>query len=102
MFEPQPLTKLEAFERKLEEEVLSGQIVDNFGAYELAIGEGHLGRHAAAVLRRLKKEGKVSYDSSHPRITYDAVHREEAKVIFKLQYEQDRVDRSNMESIGRL
>jgi len=84
LFEPPTLTKVEAFKQRLEELILTRRLTNNFDTYEFTIAEGHPGRHAAEVLRRLKKEGKVDYDSTSPLINYKSVHREPRRLTYKV------------------
>lgn len=67
------LTKLEAFEKLLREKVSNGEISNNSDALRFAYSEGHLGSHADAILRKMRKDGLVSYDGSSPLITYENV-----------------------------
>jgi three-Cys-motif partner protein len=84
LFEAPKLKKVEAFAKRLEEAVLSGERTNNFEVYEYATPEGHPARHAAEVLRRLKTEGKISYESSSPLVSYQAVHRDKRKLNYEV------------------
>jgi len=83
LFGPQELKKVEAFQQRFEELVMNGTVKNNFDAFEYSLREAHPGRHAAEVLRRLKREHKVKYDSPSPLVTFEAVH----KLRRKLNYE---------------
>ena len=67
------LTKLERFEKKVEEEVKSGRITTNADALLYSYSQGHLGSHAAAVLRSMKKQKQISYEGALPLVTYESV-----------------------------
>lgn len=84
LFDSPTLTKVEAFKQRVEELILTRQLTNNFDTYEFTIAEGHPGRHAAEVLRRLKKEGKVDYDPPSPLVNYNAVHRESRRLTYKV------------------
>ena len=51
------LTKIEAFQKKVKDKILSGEITNNFQLLDYAFNEGHLGSDAAIVLRNMKKSG---------------------------------------------
>jgi three-Cys-motif partner protein len=84
LFEPPKLKKIEVFQQRLEELILDRQLTNNVETYDYAIAAGHPGRHAAEVLRRLKKEKKVSYNSPSPLINYQAVYKDKRKVDYEV------------------
>lgn len=69
------LTKREKFDRDVREKVLNGQIGNNSEALAFAYSEGHIGTHADAVLRAMKKAGEVWYEGRSPLVTYENVHK---------------------------
>lgn len=85
LFEPPKLTKLEAFQQRVEELVLDGSLRNNFEVLDFALKAGHLGRHAAEVLRRLKKDKRIDYNAPSPLVTYDAVHKDKRKLTYEVQ-----------------
>jgi hypothetical protein len=48
--------------------------------FEYCTEHGFRGSHGKDVLLRLKKEGKVSFDSKQPGITYDKCYRENVTI----------------------
>lgn len=81
LFNGKILTKIEKFQQALEESVLSGEIRTNKDAYDYTIAQGHISSHATIILRRLKKEGKIIYDSTQPLISYENVYGKRSKII---------------------
>ncbi len=65
------LTKIESFQKLVREKILSGDISSNLELYPFVLEEGHICKHAADCLRRMKRDGEISYNASSPLITYD-------------------------------
>ncbi|MBC6426258.1 MAG: three-Cys-motif partner protein TcmP [Ekhidna sp.] len=82
LFGNKKLTKLEKFESSFREKVLNGKIGDNRNALDFAYSQGHIAKHAADVLRSMKKEGLVSYDSNSPYVTYENVYKNKKSVSY--------------------
>lgn len=77
-------TKKEAFEELVEAKVLNGEIRNNAEALQLCYDEGHPGGHAAEVLRRLRTQGRISFDGSRPRVTNDQVRRKKNLLNYRI------------------
>lgn len=84
MFRGHKETKVEKFKNTVREKVLSGQITSNLDALDFVYSEGHIGKHAADVLKKMKQNGEISFTSNSPCINYEKVHKEKQLVIFKL------------------
>jgi three-Cys-motif partner protein len=84
LFRTQKLTKIEKFKSTLRDKVLSRQITTNFEALEFVHQEGHIGKHAADVLREMKQKGEITYATTFPCISYEKVYREKQRVKFNL------------------
>lgn len=84
LFLGQKLTKIEAFQGKLREEVLSGRVSDNAEALNFTFAEGHIGAHAADELRKMKQEKLIDFDGTYPLVTYEKVYKEGQILIYKL------------------
>ncbi|HKR06673.1 MAG TPA: three-Cys-motif partner protein TcmP [Bacteroidia bacterium] len=76
-------TKIEEFKENLKAKVLANEIKNNFEALLFVYDEGHIGNHAAEVLRELKKKGEINYDGISPLVTYDNVFKNHKKVEYK-------------------
>lgn len=72
-----PLTKLEQFEQAVRSRLLSGEIASNEELLKFAYSQGHLGSHAAAVARQLKKNREILYKGTSPLVTYEMVFKEQ-------------------------
>lgn len=82
LFYGKRLTKIEKFKETFNELVLNGKIKNNFEALEYVHSLSHIGKHASDCLNQLKKEKKIWFDGSFPRVTYDNVYKEKIKVDY--------------------
>ncbi|HEV7644049.1 MAG TPA: three-Cys-motif partner protein TcmP [Pyrinomonadaceae bacterium] len=85
LFGENRLTKLEEFERNVKEKILADDISNNYELLDYSFSEGHLGAHAANVLKKMKKEGEVLYDGISPLVTYRNVHKDHRKLEYKIK-----------------
>src|ERR1044072_1425536 len=79
------LTKREEFDRAVRDKVLSGEISNNKGLLDYAFGEGHLGSHAAEVLKKMKKDEEVAYDGISPLVSYRNVYKDHKNLEYKVK-----------------
>lgn len=77
-------TKKEIFSTNLEDKILNGEIKTNDDAYNYALKEGLLGQHAAETIKKLKKEGKISYEGTSPLVTYENVYKDKKQINYKV------------------
>lgn len=84
LFGDQPLTKIEAFQKSVKEKVLSGEISNNLQAFEYALNEGHLGKHAAEVLKEMKKNEEITFNGTSPLVTYDQFYKIKRKINYTI------------------
>ncbi len=56
------LTKIEAFENRLEKEILARKITNNINAYKFTISNGFLPKHAKKVIIKLKNDDHIKFD----------------------------------------
>lgn len=71
----QKLTKVQKFKETVRTKVLNGEITNNFDLLNYVYEQGHIGSHAADVLREMKKAGEVTFEGAYPLVTYDNVHK---------------------------
>jgi len=81
LFEPQ-LSKLELFQRDVRERVLSGEFHDNIQLCNFSLEEGHPGKHAADVVRKMKKAGEITFEGRSPMVNYEQAIKNKRKVDF--------------------
>lgn len=84
IFQEKKLTKIEQFQQALVEAILSKKIQNNKEAYDFAIEHGHISKHADDVIRRLKKEKKITYDTRTPKCNYIQVYKNKSVVIYRV------------------
>jgi three-Cys-motif partner protein len=69
-----PLTKIEYFHKQIRGKVLNKEINNNKEAYDYALSQGHLGKHASDELKKMKEESLIEYSSKSPCVSYDYVY----------------------------
>lgn len=84
LFEGKKLTKIEAFQQRLRENVLNGKIKNNFDALDFAFEEAHIGSHAATELKNMKTEKLLDYEATSPLVTYENVYKNKRLLPYKL------------------
>ncbi len=83
-FDDNKLTKREQFKQNVRSKILSGEITDNFGLLEYAYDQGHIGSHAAEVLREMKKRKEVDFEGYSPLVTYENVYKTKKRTVYKV------------------
>ncbi len=75
MFEQPKLKKVDRFKANVKAKVLNKTLSTNSEVLAYAYSEGHFAKHANDVLREMKKEGLVTYDSQSPLVSYEHVFK---------------------------
>jgi three-Cys-motif partner protein len=83
-FESPQLSKIEAFQQKVKTKILAKEITNNFQLYYYALEEGHIGTHAADIVRQMKKDGEISFEGTSPLVTYEQVYKMKRKVKYSI------------------
>ncbi|MBX2929055.1 MAG: hypothetical protein KF852_14555 [Saprospiraceae bacterium] len=83
LFSGKRLTKIESFQQRLREKVLTGSISDNFEAFDFTLAEGHIGNHAAEELKKMKKEKLIDFNGVSPLVTYEKVFKGKRRITYK-------------------
>jgi len=78
-----PLKKIQAFQKLVREKVLSGEISDNLALFTFVLEKGHIGKHAAECIKKMKVDGEISYDGKSPLLTYDN-YKAEKKLEYRI------------------
>lgn len=78
------LTKVEKFQKTLQNQVLNGMLADNHAIFFYALKNGHLPSHASEELLKMKKTGLLYFSSKSPLVSYNAVWKENRIVNFKV------------------
>lgn len=84
LFGHKNLTKMEKFKDNVRTKILNKEITNNFELLEFTYNEGHIGSHAAEVLREMKKNKEIDYDSTSPLVTYINVYKDKKKLEYKV------------------
>ena len=84
LFEDEQLTKVESFQEKVSQLILQAKIRNNFQLLDYVYNQGHIPKHATECLKKLKKEGKVTYEGRSPLITYDNVYKKKKRMDYKV------------------
>jgi three-Cys-motif partner protein len=69
-------TKIESFNKKIEEFIKEKGITTNIELYYFTYSNGHIAEHAINILRELKRLKKIEY-SGHTKISWNSVKRNE-------------------------
>lgn len=75
LFEGKKLTKLESFNNKLRKKILNRELTTNQEVYIFTLQEGHISSQASDEIKKMKKEGLISYDEKSPLINYEQVYK---------------------------
>jgi len=75
MYEDIKMTKIEKFQSIFEKMLLSGSFLNNEEALIYTYTCGHIPNHAVSVIKKLKSEKKVHYESRTPALNYENVFR---------------------------
>ena len=82
LFDNQPLTKKQAFQKNVKDKVLKKEITNNFDLFNFSLEEGHIGSHAADEIKKMKKNGEVFFEGTSPFITYEQVYKNKRKIDY--------------------
>ena len=78
----EPLTKIEAFQKNVRNKILTKEITNNFQLFDFTLEEGHIGKHAAEALQKMKKKAEVSFEGKSPLVTYEQVYKMKRKLEY--------------------
>ena len=84
-FEGKRMTKIEKFQSDLENKLLVKNSVTNKTVLIYTYLCGHIPKHAEIVLKRLKKEGKLNYETKTPYLTYENVFRNKNIITYQIK-----------------
>ncbi len=84
IFGTQKSTKIESFQSLVSEKILSGELSNNCELFDFVLEEGHIGTHAAEILRKMKKSGQIDYDCRSPLVTYENVYQKKRKLEYRI------------------
>lgn len=73
LFDDKKPTKKEAFASLLKEKILKRELKTNENVYLFTLDHGHIPTHASEVLKEMKKDGLISYDTTSPLVNYDQI-----------------------------
>lgn len=76
------LTKIEEFQSDLKEFILADNRT-NKDIYDFTIENGHIPKHSIGLIKKLKKEKKISY-YGQPRINYSNCYKNKNIITFKI------------------
>ena len=88
LFEDKRPTKKESFSALLKEKILSQTLRTNEEVYLFTLNMGHIPAHATEVLKQMKKEGLINYDSVSPLVSYDQIFDKHRIIEYMLTTKQ--------------
>lgn len=81
----QKKTKVEQFQEIVRDNVLSKKICTNYELYDFTLDNGHIGKHSAEVLRKMKKDGEIDYNGTSPLVTYENVYKKKKQIKYTIE-----------------
>lgn len=84
LFEDKRMTKIEKFQTDLETKLLNKSSYTNKDVLIYTYQCGHIPKHAETVLKRLKAEKKLHFDTKTPYLTYENVFRNKNIVTYQI------------------
>jgi three-Cys-motif partner protein len=84
LFEAKKLTKIESFKEKVRMSVLKNQINNNFQLLDYVYSQGHIPKHATECLKKMKREGIITYEGRSPLVTYENVYKKKKYIEYKI------------------
>lgn len=88
LFEAKKPTKKECFAALLREKILKQELRTNNDVYLFTLDQGHIPSHSADVLKQMKKEGLIDYESISPLVSYDQIFNKHRIIVYKLLTKQ--------------
>jgi three-Cys-motif partner protein len=85
MFSDKKLTKIEKFQNDLEQKLLNRELPTNKDVLLYSYSCGHIHPHAEKVVKKLKVDGRLTFDGKTPALNYENVFRKENIVHYKIK-----------------
>ncbi len=79
------LTKIEKFEKELEEKILKSTITNNKEALDFTYKTGNYYKYASDLILNLKRKGKIYFDGNTSGVNYDNVYKKKNLVNYRLR-----------------
>lgn len=89
LFEGKRLTKIEAFQNTLKEKILNGNLKNNSETYFFTINAGHIHSHADQIIREMKRQKLIDYESTSPLVNYEQIIKKKRVLEFKVKHENN-------------
>ncbi|RZJ69982.1 three-Cys-motif partner protein TcmP [Flavobacterium sp.] len=84
LFDGKKMTKIEKFQMELENRLLQKSTVSNKEILIYTYESGHIPKHSVEVIKKLKGQGKLAYNSRSPFLNYKNVFRENNIINYKI------------------
>ena len=85
IFGGKKMTKIEKFQKDLELKIFDDSLKNNKDVLIFTYENGHIHQHANTLLKKLRTENKLIYDSKTPAINYDNVFRKNNIVTYTIK-----------------
>lgn len=85
MFSDKKLTKIEKFQNDLEQKLLKRKLLNNKDVLIYTYSCGHIHSHAEKVIKKLKADGLLTFNSRTPALNYENVFRKENIVKYNVK-----------------
>ena len=84
LFGNKSLTKIEKFQKGLHEKIMSKQLTTNKDIYNYTLECGHIPAHAVDEIKRMRKEGIISFERS-PKVNYEQVYKKKEIITYTIK-----------------
>jgi three-Cys-motif partner protein len=84
LFGEQKMTKIEKFQVDLETKLLEKSVITNKTVLIYTYECGHIPQHAVEIIKKLKTEKKLKYDSKSPYLNYENVFRKNNIIKYQI------------------
>ena len=82
LFSERKPNKIESFQSEVRRKILAKELTNNKQLFDFTLEQGHIGSHAAVVLKRMKADKEVQYDSRSPLVNYESAYKNSKIVNF--------------------
>jgi hypothetical protein len=73
----------------LKEKILNGNLKNNSEAYFFTINAGHIHSHADQIIREMKTQKLIDYESTSPLVNYEQIIKKKRVLEFKVKHENN-------------
>jgi three-Cys-motif partner protein len=84
IFEGKKMTKIEKFQNELETKLLENSTISNKSVLIYTYENGHIPQHSSELIKKMKTENKLNYESRTPALNYENVFRKNNIITYTI------------------